>query len=46
MKPISVAIAHVLAQAKLVKSRADYDSLPQDVKDWCESIIKQHGDAK
>lgn len=34
------AMEEAIQQAKTIKSREDYDSLPQEVKDWCESILK------
>lgn len=37
---MSKAMEEAIQQAKAIKARADYDMLPQEVKDWCESILR------
>lgn len=41
---MSKAMEDAIQQAKTIKAREDYDRLPQEVKDWCESILKMGGE--
>ena len=33
-----------LAQARKIMARADYDSLPDYVKAWCETTVRLYGE--
>ncbi len=42
---MSDTVAKAIEQAKAIQARPDYDTLPKDVRDWCERILSDLNNA-